>query len=302
MPGETAIRCLMAAAKYGSFTKAANELYMSRQAVSRQIRLLESELGSDLFYRTTAKVELTEAGKLYVEFFADVLMRWEEVRQKVKMIKDMSGQAIRIGYLYDAEMDLVYNILDECKNRGIDLSIRWERKEPHELVSALMDGQLDVSFSFKKALDDFEHRDALDCEIVMPVKSVIVVRDDYPLVKPGTIASDFQNEPLFIAQNMIRSPYGTDLLAFQKEWRDQGFYFTNVQIVSNRESLYTMVEAGQGITISTEIDRFPSRSHLVTYYLNSNMQICCIWRRHEKSHLIRKFIDVVLDVGKMKFS
>lgn len=54
MPSDVSVRCLLASARYGSFTKAAEELYMTRQAVSQQIAALERELGAKLFDRTTA--------------------------------------------------------------------------------------------------------------------------------------------------------------------------------------------------------------------------------------------------------
>lgn len=55
MPTDTAVRCLLAVARRDSFTKAAEELYMTRQAVSQQIAALEKELGVKLFLYNTAK-------------------------------------------------------------------------------------------------------------------------------------------------------------------------------------------------------------------------------------------------------
>ena len=46
-----------------SFTKTSQELYVSQPAISKQIKLMEEELGVRLFYRNNKKTELTEAGK-----------------------------------------------------------------------------------------------------------------------------------------------------------------------------------------------------------------------------------------------
>ena len=62
LPSEISIQCLLSAGRLESFTKAAEELFMTRQAVSRQIAHLEKELGAQLFQRNTAKVELTAVG------------------------------------------------------------------------------------------------------------------------------------------------------------------------------------------------------------------------------------------------
>ncbi|MEU8817792.1 LysR family transcriptional regulator [Actinoplanes sp. NPDC048796] len=53
-----------AVARCGGFTRAAEQLHVAQSAVSAQIRLLEAELGAELFARTTRRVALTEAGEL----------------------------------------------------------------------------------------------------------------------------------------------------------------------------------------------------------------------------------------------
>lgn len=58
--------CILAS-KCGSISEAANDLYLSKQAVKKQIDSLENELGITLFYRSSKGLELTPAGRLYVE-------------------------------------------------------------------------------------------------------------------------------------------------------------------------------------------------------------------------------------------
>lgn len=56
------LRGFVLAARRGSFTKAAEELHLTQSALSRQIQVLETELGEQLFVRTTRSLKLTEAG------------------------------------------------------------------------------------------------------------------------------------------------------------------------------------------------------------------------------------------------
>lgn len=66
LPSLKALRAFEAAARHGSFSRAAAELNVTHAAVSHQIRALEEELGAALFHRTGRAVELTERGeKLY---------------------------------------------------------------------------------------------------------------------------------------------------------------------------------------------------------------------------------------------
>lgn len=63
LPPLTALRAFEAAARHGSFTRAAGELGMTQAAVSYQIKILEERLGGPLFLRRPREVLLTEAGR-----------------------------------------------------------------------------------------------------------------------------------------------------------------------------------------------------------------------------------------------
>ncbi|MEX0809843.1 MAG: transcriptional regulator GcvA [Dongiaceae bacterium] len=65
LPSLTALRAFEAAARNGSFKAAAGELHVTEAAVSRQIRLLEADLGVRLFDRLNRRVELTQIGAAY---------------------------------------------------------------------------------------------------------------------------------------------------------------------------------------------------------------------------------------------
>jgi len=65
-PSLTGLQCFEAAARHGSFTRAAAELYVTQGAVSRQISTLESHLGMVLFQRMHHQLVLTDAGQSYL--------------------------------------------------------------------------------------------------------------------------------------------------------------------------------------------------------------------------------------------
>jgi len=65
IPPAVALRAFEAAARNGSFTIAASELFLTQGAISRQIRILEEFIGKKLFERFTRRIELTAVGKAY---------------------------------------------------------------------------------------------------------------------------------------------------------------------------------------------------------------------------------------------
>jgi len=66
MPSLLALRCFESAGRFESFARAAEELHLTPGAISRAVRLLEEDLGVDLFERRSRRVYLTQAGKRLV--------------------------------------------------------------------------------------------------------------------------------------------------------------------------------------------------------------------------------------------
>jgi LysR family glycine cleavage system transcriptional activator len=77
LPPLAAVRAFEAAARHGSFTKAAAELGMTQAAVSYQIKLLEDRLGAPLFLRLPKRVVLSEAGKRLAPPVSEAFQRLE---------------------------------------------------------------------------------------------------------------------------------------------------------------------------------------------------------------------------------
>lgn len=74
----------VAVAETSSFTAAANRLEISTAQVSRQIGALESRLAVKLFYRTTRKVTITDAGQIYYNHAARCWMVWPRLNVRFR--------------------------------------------------------------------------------------------------------------------------------------------------------------------------------------------------------------------------
>lgn len=292
MPSEISVQCMVSAGRLKSFTKAAEELFMTRQAVSRQIAHLEKELGARLFHRTTGKVELTPVGELYWQFFCQMQANWEETRRKAELILSSQDNLIHIGCNHDLDLgEWVLHMIEKCRSKGYSLGVDWERREPHDLLDPLLSGQLDVVFSFEQALADFKHPEELEYLCIARAQAVLVVRDSHPLAVPGATACDFQDMPCFISERM--TPLNQKRLSFADEWAEYGIRFTDVHIVPNRESMQTMVEMGRGVTISTTLDRFPRHSHILSYPIERSQGVICIWCKGRVRPQVQTFLDAV---------
>ncbi|MBT4518819.1 MAG: transcriptional regulator GcvA [Halieaceae bacterium] len=83
LPPLNALRSFEAAARHSSFKEAADELCVSHSAISHQIKLLETNLGLELFTRKARAVELTRSGKLYYPVLREAFDNILEATQKI---------------------------------------------------------------------------------------------------------------------------------------------------------------------------------------------------------------------------
>ena len=77
------LKQLIAFAKYGTLSKAAEELYISQPALSRSIQKLEKTLGVELFDRKKNKMELNKNGKTVIQYVEKILNLVDEMEEKI---------------------------------------------------------------------------------------------------------------------------------------------------------------------------------------------------------------------------
>jgi LysR family glycine cleavage system transcriptional activator len=84
LPSLNAVRAFEAAARHESFSRAADELFVTHGAVSHQIRALEAELGITLFARDGKRVRLTDTGRRYATRVRTALMALADATREVR--------------------------------------------------------------------------------------------------------------------------------------------------------------------------------------------------------------------------
>ena len=91
MDSVAGMRIFVRVVNSGSFSAAGRQLGVVPSSVSRQINELEEDLGARLFHRTTRKLSLTEAGHIYYERAARVIMEVDEARLAVSQLGAATG-------------------------------------------------------------------------------------------------------------------------------------------------------------------------------------------------------------------
>ena len=94
LPPLNALRAFEAAARHLSFTKAAEELFVTQAAVSHQIKALEAHLGIPLFRRLNRRLLLTEAGQAYLPPLREAFDGMEQATRRLHRAEDSGSLRI----------------------------------------------------------------------------------------------------------------------------------------------------------------------------------------------------------------
>ncbi|NMA66378.1 MAG: LysR family transcriptional regulator [Clostridiaceae bacterium] len=84
-------------ADLGSFSKAAEALYITPSAVIQQINILESNLNTELFIRSNQGVKLTEAGKFFYDEVKNIINNCNDVRNQIGFFNNIHSNIINVG-------------------------------------------------------------------------------------------------------------------------------------------------------------------------------------------------------------
>ena len=141
------LRYFIAVAEEGSLTLAAHKrLHTAQPSLSRQIRALEKEVGAQLITRSVHGIELTAAGRAFLDHARLAVTQAEAAKEAVRRAAQPTKPSLALGFLSGTEMDLLPKakriLQDELPNIELKLSSDYSPR----LAEALMKGRLDAAF------------------------------------------------------------------------------------------------------------------------------------------------------------
>jgi DNA-binding transcriptional LysR family regulator len=141
------IQHFIAVAEELNFTRAAERVHIVQSALSSSIRVLEEELQARLFTRSTRQVQLTPAGRAFLEKAREILRAIDISRETVADIQGLRSGSLSIGTVHSlpAFLDLPSLIARyHANNPGIEVRLR--QGDSASLMEQLRAGRLDLAF------------------------------------------------------------------------------------------------------------------------------------------------------------
>ena len=138
------LQCFVAVADNLSFTRAAQELYLSVSTVTHHVHVLEKELGTELFYRTNKTVSLTRDGRIF--YHSARLILDEENQAKINIESEKGMDILRIGCTSTSETYRMVPFLKELFALHTDIIPEIHMDAYTSLIRMLLSGMLHFCF------------------------------------------------------------------------------------------------------------------------------------------------------------
>lgn len=172
------LECFVTVCRERGFSQAAEKLGKSQSAVSTQIVLLENELGVKLFDRSKRPLLITEAGRFFLDFAADVLNKAESFERYIsEMSRGMAGE-VRVGASTSVGTYILPPILGRLLRKAPKLDISLSTQGRSQVFDSVRRGDID----FGLVLSDKPPAD-LSCENLKTERLCLIMSPKHPLRK-----------------------------------------------------------------------------------------------------------------------
>ena len=151
----------VAAAEQLNFTRAAKKCFISQTAMTLQIQSLEEKIGVPLFVRDKHHVELTAAGKVYLNEARAILVRAEEAAKLARTAAEGVAGELTIGFIRGYEQSRFSETLRSFHEAYPNISIHLLRENMSALYELLDNGTCDLAFNlslYTQNYEDLKHR------------------------------------------------------------------------------------------------------------------------------------------------
>lgn len=284
-----ALQYFVTVAQELNFTRAAEKLHMSQPPLSNQIRALEEELGATLFLRGKRRLQLTDAGELFLRRAVQILELSEKARMDLTSMGNELSGTIYIGMV---------------EGRAPFLTARWIAgfREEYPLARyQLWNGSSD------DVLDQL-HRGLVDLAVIAAPYDVEHL-EGFPVGREPWVAIIPRDHPLALLPGReipLSSLVGQQLIIPRRRSRVEAIrqWFAGIGAepdilceMSNYMDSVALAEQNVGISIFPQTTYTPN-AHVVSKLITQpakQVEYVLVWERSQHSNLVREFIRYVQD-------
>ena len=170
----SALEAYVMVCQEGKMSRAAEKLFISKQALSMAIKRVEGEMGTKLLARTGSGVVMTAEGERFFSYAQRILALWKDCGQELEAMKARQRARLRVGFGY-----MIWNFwskdMEDAFSRSypqIALSVQGERSS--SLLRKMDEGQLDLVITCMQSqrYDQYNHK------MLLPMDTLVMMAQD----------------------------------------------------------------------------------------------------------------------------
>ncbi|MBI1257893.1 MAG: LysR family transcriptional regulator [Chloroflexi bacterium] len=237
------LKMFVTVAQQGSFSAAAERLYITQSAVSQHVKALENHFGRPLFQRGRRGVKLTPSGETLLRYAQEIFTLIDQAETALIDVENLSQGRLSIGATPGISIYLVPDWVQRFRAHYPQLSVSLKTGVTAQIVADVLSQQIDLGF-VEGELEDFKP-DRLNIIPLQEVEQMVIVGFKHPWWDKAAVQIEDLDRQSFI----VRPPDSQSRI-----WLDQALRHSGVEPVigaefDNLESIKRAVIAGSCLTI-----------------------------------------------------
>lgn len=254
------IKYFLKAAEAKNFTEAAADLFISHQALIKQISLLETEIGGKLFDRTTRSVSLTELGNEAYQRFLAIDQKLDAALGDLKKMSTTETFRLRFGIFSALPGNQILHVINTFKAAHPEITLELIMNEYLETHLALLENKIDICLTNTHNQENWDGFAKLP---LLNLRAQIAVSTDHPWAAKSQLTLEDMQQGEYIKLDISDSIE----LYNEKQRRDkkkllihrvppEESFYNNVPccrrtIAPNFQTLLAVLAQGRGFAIIT---------------------------------------------------
>lgn len=237
------LRCFEVAANELHFGRAARRLDILPSALGRNIKLLEEEIGTRLFVRSTRNVALTRSGHALLNRVSGLLKNIDDAMAQVVQAAEGDERVFRVGAIDSAATGLIPQLMHDFREIVPDLEIVLVEDKTARMLPKMINGTLDVAFVRPPKMI----RPQIEFEHLLDEPTVVALPPQHPLAeKDQLVVEDLVDVPLIVPSPRNR-PHSYDLT--MRLFRNIGLEPKIAQQAEEKQTIVNLVGAEFGAAL-----------------------------------------------------
>ncbi len=288
------LRVFEAVARHNSFTRAAEELFLTQPTVSMQVKQLTKAVGMPLFDQVGKRLYLTQAGEELVKSCRQIFEKLDQFEMTVADLKGLKQGRLRIAVITTAKYFIPRLLGPFCQRYpGIDISLQVTN---HEHILNRLNDNLDDLYVMSQLPENIE----VSCKPILENPLVVVAPASHPLAQEKNISLEQIGSEPFI----MREPGSGTRKAVQNLFEERKISLKVRLDLGSNEAIKQAIAGGLGISVLSahtltldshhsqltvlDVEKFPIERYWYAVYPNGK----------QLSIVARTFLDYLLSEGR----